>query len=99
MWLWILLALIAAIIYLVLTSYNSLQRKAHDIKESLSNISVSISKKVNLINQLMDVVRGYQESEQLTHLTVVTDTGMNAIYSSYQDSNMMLTNLQGMAER
>ena len=42
MWLWILLALIAAIIYLVLTSYNSLQRKAHDIKESLSNISVSI---------------------------------------------------------
>ncbi len=33
MWLWILLALIAAIIYLVLTSYNSLQRKAHDIKE------------------------------------------------------------------
>lgn len=99
MWLWILLALIAAIIYLVLTSYNSLQRKAHDIKESLSNISVSISKKVNLINQLMDVVRGYQESEQLTHLTVVKETGMNAIYSSYQDSNMMLTNLQGMAER
>ncbi|MFV5490334.1 LemA family protein [Acinetobacter sp. ASP199] len=99
MWKWILLAIVILIIYQVLRSYNTLQRNAQEIKEALSNISVSISKKVNLINQLMDVVKGYQASEQLVHLTVVKETGMNAIYSNYQDSNMMLTNLQGMAER
>ena len=99
MWKWILLAIVIFIIYQVLKSYNTLQHKAQEIKEALSNISVSISKKVNLINQLMDVVKGYQASEQLVHLTVAKETGMNAIYSNYQDSNMMLTNLQGMAER
>ena len=57
MWQWILLIIVVAVIYLALTSYNTLQRKAQDIKEALSNISVSISKKVNLINQLMDVVK------------------------------------------
>ncbi|CAM2911841.1 LemA family protein [Acinetobacter celticus] len=99
MWMWILLAVVILIIYKVLQSYNNLQRNAHEIKEALSNISVSISKKVNLINQLMDVVKGYQASEQLVHLTIAKETGMNAIYSNYQDSNMMLTNLQGLAER
>lgn len=99
MWKWILLAVVILIIYKVLQSYNNLQRNAHEIKEALSNISVSISKKVNLINQLMDVVKGYQASEQLVHLTIAKETGMNAIYSNYQDSNMMLTNLQGLAER
>ena len=99
MWQWILLIIVVAVIYLALTSYNTLQRKAQDIKEALSNISVSISKKVNLINQLMDVVKGYQASEQLVHLSVAKETGMSAIYSNYKDSNMMLTNLQGLAER
>ena len=99
MWKRILLAVVILIIYKVLQSYNNLQRNAHEIKEALSNISVSISKKVNLINQLMDVVKGYQASEQLVHLTIAKETGMNAIYSNYQDSNMMLTNLQGLAER
>ena len=62
MWQWILLIIVVAVIYLALTSYNTLQRKAQDIKEALSNISVSISKKVNLINQLMDVVKGDRKS-------------------------------------
>lgn len=82
MWQWILLIIVVAVIYLALTSYNTLQRKAQDIKEALSNISVSISKKVNLINQLMDVVKGYQASEQLVHLSVAKETGMSAIYSN-----------------
>lgn len=99
MWKWILLAIVIFIIYQVLKSYNTLQKNAHEIKEALSNISVSIIKKVNLLNQLMDVVKNYQASEQLVHLTVVKETGMNAIYSSYKDTNMMMTNLQGMAER
>lgn len=99
MWMWILFAIVIFVIYQILKSYNTLQRNAQEIKEALSNISVSISKKVNLINQLMDVVKNYQASEQLVHLTVVKETGMNAIYSSYKDTNLMMTNLQGMAER
>lgn len=98
-WFIILLVIIAAIGYVFLNAYNSLQRKAQEIRESLSNISVTMSKKVSLINQLMDVVKNYQESEQLTHLSVVKETGVNAIYSSYKNANTMMTNLQGMAER
>lgn len=90
---------LAGIGFVLFNSYNGLQRRAQEIKEALSNTSVAMVKKVNLINQLMDVVKSYQEGEQLVHLTVSKDSGIQAIHSNYQNSNMMMTSLQGMAER
>ncbi len=85
--------------FLALRAYNELQRSAQDIKEALSNTSIATVKKINLINQLMDVVKNYQEGEQLVHLSVSRDTGVQAIHSSHQNSNLMMTSLLGMADR
>lgn len=99
LWIIFLLIIVGAIAYTFLSAYNSLQRKAQDIRESLSNISVTMSKKVSLINQLMDVVKNYQDSENLVHLSVVKETGVSAIQSSLHDTNSVMTSIQSMAER
>ena len=60
--LFILLA--AAVLYAAWT-YNSLQKLAQNVRESASNVQVSISKKLSSINQLIEVVKNYQAGEQL----------------------------------
>ncbi|WP_227541480.1 hypothetical protein [Acinetobacter colistiniresistens] len=70
---WIIFFIFLIVMYLLLKAYNTLQAKAEFIKSSLSNISVSLQKKVNLINQLIDVVKNYQDGEQLLHLTISKD--------------------------
>lgn len=98
-WLIILLVLIGSVLYILLNAYNTLQRKAQEIRESLSNISVTMSKKVGLINQLVDVVKNYQDSENLVHLSAVKETGVSAVQSTLKDTTMMMTTMQSMAER
>ena len=99
MWFIILLVLIGFVLYVLLNAYNTLQRKAQEIRESLSNISVTMSKKVGLINQLVDVVKNYQDSENLVHLSAVKETGVSAVQSTLKDTTMMMTTMQSMAER
>ncbi|MGM8886325.1 LemA family protein [Psychrobacter sp. 1U2] len=99
MWFLILLAIIGAILYVFLDAYNSLQRRAQEIRESLSNISVTMSKKVGLINQLVDVVKNYQDSENLVHLSAVKETGVSAVQSTLRDTSMVMTTVQSMADR
>ena len=98
-WFIILLVIVGGIGYVFLNAYNSLQRKAQEIRESLSNISVTMSKKVGLINQLMDVVKNYQDSENLVHLSAVKETGVSAVQSTLRDTSMMMTSMQSMADR
>jgi len=43
--------------------YNSLQKLAQNVRESSSNVQVAISKKLSLINQLIEVVKNYQTGE------------------------------------
>lgn len=45
-----------------------------NLKESLSNISVVTSKKISLVNQLIQIVQNYQESEKFVMLQVSSDT-------------------------
>ena len=53
------------LVVLLAWGYNRLRRLSEGVNEALSNISVAARKKVALINELIDVVRGYQESEKL----------------------------------
>lgn len=85
--------------WLFFGSYNKLQRGGQEIHEALSNISVAITKKINLINQLMDVVQSYQDNEKFVHLTISKDTGVEAVYHNNKNANMMMTSLQGIASR
>lgn len=80
-------------------TYNKLQRQAQEVREATSNVQVSVSKKLTLLNQLVDIVKSYQESEQFTHLKVAQDNSAVALAAAYQQSGSLLANLQGAAER
>jgi LemA protein len=84
---------------IALFSYNKLQRLAQEIHERASNVQIAISKKLNLINQLIDVVRSHQEGEQFLHLKISQDRTAASLVSAYQQSGSLLASLQGMAER
>lgn len=62
-------------------------------------MQISVSKKITLLNQLIDVVRNFQESEQFTHIKISQDTSNSGLLSAYQQSGMLLTSLQGAAQR
>ncbi|HRO42827.1 MAG TPA: LemA family protein [Flavipsychrobacter sp.] len=93
------LLLIIASVFVTIKSYNSLQALAQNVREKASNVQVSISKKLSLINQMIDVVKNYQEGEQFVQLKISQDTNANNLMSTYQQSGNVLSTLQGMAER
>ena len=80
-------------------TYNKLQKQAQEVRESPSNVQVSVSKKLTLLNQLVDIVKSYQETEQFTHLKVAQDQNAVALATAYQQSGSLLASLQGMADR
>jgi len=80
-------------------SYNKLQKFSQEVKEKRSNIQVSISKKFSLVNQLVDLVQGYQVGEQLVHLKISNDANNSVLINSYQESGTVLASVKGMVER
>jgi len=91
--------IIAALLFTTIGSYNSLQKLAQDVRESGSNIQVALSKKLASLNQLIDVVKNYQEGEQLVQLKVSQDVSTANLASSYQQSGSVLATVQGIAEK
>jgi len=69
------LALFIIIIIGVLAfhGYNTLRGLSEAIREAWSNIGVVGRKQASLVNQLIDVVKGYQESEKFVMLKVSED--------------------------
>ena len=67
-WWTLCIAIILGII--ALRAYNRLQALGQRLREASSNTEVAVSRKLSLINQLIDVVRNYQDFEQFTHLKV-----------------------------
>lgn len=96
---WILFLVAIVLGLIAFLSYNNLQSHAQAIRESSSNIQVVVSKKLALLNQLIDVVKNFQESEQFTYLKIAQDTSATGLSSAYQQSGAVLTSLQGVAER
>lgn len=96
---WLLFWIVVALVFVGLRSYNKLQRKSQSIRERASNVQVAISRKLSLINQLIDVVRNFQESEQFTHLKISQDSTNAGMLAAYQQSGTLLTTIQGMAQR
>lgn len=96
---WLLVWLAVILGAIALRSYNKLQRHAQAIRERSSNIQVAISKKLSLLNQLIDVVKNFQESEQFTHLKIAQDNSTAGLSSAHQQSGAILTSLQGVADR
>jgi LemA protein len=80
-------------------SYNKLQRFAQNVKEKNSNIQIALSKKISEINQLMTMVKGYQDYEQFTQLKVSSDSSPASLVSAYQESGAALTAIQMAVQR
>lgn len=93
------LIFIVAVIYFILRSYNQLQSNAHHVKACLSNIFVSLQKKINLVNQLIDITKTYQENENLMHLTVSENLTQSNIAANHSDANRALVGIQGVIQR
>ncbi len=96
---WFLIVLFICMVAWAARSYNSLQKLAQSVREKASNAQVAISKKLALINQLINVVKNYQEGEQLVQLKVSQDTSATHLANSYQQSGTVLATVQGIAEK
>lgn len=79
--------------------YNKLRALAENVKESFSNIGVIMKKQVSLINQLIEAVTGYAESEKLVILKVSSDLSAENVSAVHQQSGMVLSAVSGMAQR
>jgi len=88
------------VIIKALLDYNQLRSLAESIREAWSNIGVAAKKQVSLINQLIDVVRSYQESEKLVMLKISEDnTNTSALTQLHQQAGTVLSTISGMAQR
>ena len=87
------------LLFFAFSSYNKLQRSAQLVKERLSNISVSLQKKINLVNQLIDVVKNYQDGEQLVHLSISRNATQIDLMNSQMEANRALIGVQGFLQR
>ncbi len=91
--------LIAATLFWTVRSYNKLQKLAQEVREKASNMQIAISKKLGLINQLIDIVKNYQEGEQLVQLKVSQDASTSAMAGVYQQAGTIMASVQGLAEK
>ena len=79
--------------------YNTLRKLAENVKEAWSNIGVSIRKQASLVNQLISVVSAHAEGEKLVMLKVSEDASVGAVQQMHQQSGVVLSAVNGMAQR
>jgi LemA protein len=68
--LFFLLVVAAVLLIPIVKVYNSLRQYAEAVKRAQSNLVGELRKRATLVNQLIDVCKGYGDHEKLTHLTV-----------------------------
>lgn len=91
---------LAVLAFVVLRGYNALRRLAEEISEAWSNIGVSARKQVSLIKQLIEVVKGYQDSEKLVMLQVSDDmSSASAVANLHQQAGLVMSSVSGLAQR
>lgn len=97
---WVVVIPLTFIAFVVLRGYNALRRLAEEISEAWSNIGVSARKQVSLIKQLIEVVKGYQDSEKLVMLQVSDDmSSASAVANLHQQAGLVMSSVSGLAQR
>jgi LemA protein len=64
------IAFAAVAIRFVVKRYNSLQLSSEGVREAHSNIIVSMKKRIDLANKLIDIASAYGDHEKLTHISI-----------------------------
>lgn len=94
----IFVAIVVGIIALL--GYNKLRSLSENIREAWSNIGVAGKKQASLVNQLIDVVKGYQESEKLVMLKVSDDlSSATQLAQMHQQASTIVSAASGLAQR
>ena len=88
-----LLVVIAAVGFLVV-QYNKAQGMAQLVKEAHSNITVTLKKRLDLVNKLIDIARSYGEHEKLTHIAVVEGESLGALAQASLRADSTITQLK-----
>lgn len=92
-------AIILLLIVVLAQTYNTLYKARQQMQQAGSDIQTVISRKLSSVNQLMDLVRSYQQSEQFTHLKVSKDVSSVALATANQSAQVMLNGLMTVADR
>ena len=56
---WIVLAIIAVIVIYIIVAYNGLIRRRNQIENAWSQIDVQLKRRIDLIPNLVETVKGY----------------------------------------
>jgi LemA protein len=59
----------------VVKRYNGLQLSSEGVREAHSNIIVSMKKRIDLANKLIDIASAYGDHEKLTHISIARADG------------------------
>jgi len=68
---WIIIASIAALIFMIYSSYNGTIQKNEDMKSSWSNVETQYQRRGDLIDNLVNTVKGYADFEKSTLTAVI----------------------------
>lgn len=96
---WTVVILVGVLAFLAFRGYNGLRLLSENVKESWSNIGVTVRKQASLINQLISVVSSYAEGEKLVMLKISEDASLGTLQQMHQQSGIVLSAVNGMAQR
>lgn len=81
---WFIIIVIIIPFFVFIKPYNNAQALAQKAKSNYSKIGSGIQKKVQLINQLIDITKGYGDHEKLIYLKVSED--FSSVYKKAQSA-------------
>jgi len=93
---WIFLAIIAVVIFLVVGIYNSLINLRNRVKNAFAQIDVQLTRRYDLIPNLVEAVKGYMKHERETLEAVIT--ARNAASSSLDAAKLDPSNAMAMQQ-
>lgn len=71
----VLFCVIGAVLVVALVAmqmYNNLQRRSQLVQKGVSALQAGMKTKLDLVNQLIEIAKGYADHEALTHIAVAT---------------------------
>lgn len=77
---WVILAVVAAIVIWLISAYNNIVRMKNRLEEADSTVDVHLNKRYDLIPNLVETVKGYarHESETLEKVIAARNSAMTA---------------------
>jgi len=90
--------MIIAVGFYLVAMYNGLRTRSEGVKRGNSDLAGVMRKRVTLVNQLVDICKGYGEHEKLTHITVSESaSGLVENMSAARATNTVIDRVTALA--